>query len=560
MSFPLHSTLAELDGNVQAIEYQLDRLAAGLPVNEEQLIQTFQAACQTVTRLDEQIHSERSDAQWADRSALEHLVQELKAAAEERLNQQRRARLLDLAAELDSGRVKHRLESRTTLLNKLRSQAVEELRAQAALPGPAKELPGPNTHQWLIWAFDLQDDKDAEILATLGRDFPSVEHFTAEMEESYWLPGTEEKAGPSDSGKTPQGRPGGSSAASSTAGGSAAKSHNAGVGATTKMEASGFAEVLSRPYQQPAAKPLAAPEKTVEAASAAAPTVQPSSEPVATKVQRRSEPALPTVATAVHADALPVEAPVPKPPAEEAAVEPTLISEAVEAETQTETEKPDSFFRALLSRKRPGVTWAIAAGFLMLSALLFGVIYFLHSGSSTKPNPTVEAATANVAATPNADSAAGSVGSALAATPKPNTPNAPASASPEGNGKNALLHKQPAEGAQDSILLSVENCDRGNPKIIECWGYASNLGGANSRVSLDRVDVVDGKGNSFSLDRKGQFAFPTGQSSSIAAGSRVKFTITVPDADLEARTLTLYMDLSNPRSLEYTFRNVPVAE
>jgi hypothetical protein len=123
-----------------------------------------------------------------------------------------------------------------------------------------------------------------------------------------------------------------------------------------------------------------------------------------------------------------------------------------------------------------------------------------------------------------------------------------------------LLHRQPAEGAQDSISLSLENCGRGKPEGIECWGYVSNLGGAASRVSLDRIDIVDSHGNSFSLDRNGQFAFPTGQTSNVPPGSRVKFTVKVPDKDADARTLTLYMDLSNPRSLEYTFRDVPVAQ
>jgi hypothetical protein len=78
-------------------------------------------------------------------------------------------------------------------------------------------------------------------------------------------------------------------------------------------------------------------------------------------------------------------------------------------------------------------------------------------------------------------------------------------------------------------------------------------------VSLDRVDVVDGRGNSFSLDRNGQFAFPSGRSSDVAPGNRVRFTVKVPDRDADARTLTLYMDLSNPRNLEYTFRDIPIA-
>jgi hypothetical protein len=69
---------------------------------------------------------------------------------------------------------------------------------------------------------------------------------------------------------------------------------------------------------------------------------------------------------------------------------------------------------------------------------------------------------------------------------------------------------------------------------------------------------VDGRGNIFSLDRNGQFAFAGGRSSSVGVGEKVKYTLQVPDRDVEARTLTLYLDLSNPRSLEYTFRDVPI--
>src|SRR5580704_19197259 len=105
MSFPLLLTLANLDSSIHAVESQLDRLGAGLHVNEEHLIQTMQSACQQGTMLSQQIHAERPDARWSDREDLEELIQELKAAAEERINQQRRARLLDLAGELDAGRV-----------------------------------------------------------------------------------------------------------------------------------------------------------------------------------------------------------------------------------------------------------------------------------------------------------------------------------------------------------------------------------------------------------------------------------------------------------------------
>ena len=106
----------------------------------------------------------------------------------------------------------------------------------------------------------------------------------------------------------------------------------------------------------------------------------------------------------------------------------------------------------------------------------------------------------------------------------------------------------------------MEHCGRGTPGNVDCWGYVSNLGNESSKVSLNRIDVVDGKGNSFSVEHNGQFGFATGQSSAIPAGSRVKYTVSVPDKDKDARTFTLYVDLSSPRGLEYTFRDVPVIE
>jgi hypothetical protein len=106
----------------------------------------------------------------------------------------------------------------------------------------------------------------------------------------------------------------------------------------------------------------------------------------------------------------------------------------------------------------------------------------------------------------------------------------------------------------------MESCRRSNPESIECQGYVTNLGNEPSHITLGGVDVVDGKGNSFNLNSSGQFNFSTGRSLSIAAGSRAKYTVKVPDKDRDARTLTVYVDVNNPHGLEFTFRNVPIAE
>jgi hypothetical protein len=554
MPFPLFSTLADLDSNTQAIESQLDRLQAGLQVNEEKIVQAFQTACQTAAKLTQQIHAERPDAHWTDRVSLEQLIQELKAAADEKLNQQRRARILDLVNELDSGRVKHRLEARTTVLNKLRSQAVEELRVEGAIPQQTKELPGPAAHEWLVWAFDLDDNKDASTLAALRRDFPAVERFTAEMEESYWIP-AHRPADSRDGGSPPQAKPGGgSSASSSTAASSSSKSHSAEATATTKMQASDPAEVLARSYQ----KPPKQVNESITVEEPVAPRITRTEQEVPVRLESQSPATTPFFdAPKIRDEEKGSNALVAQAVAAEISGS-AIVQESAEEDPANETEQPATFFSRLFSRKRSAVAWAGASGFIVLSLLFFSIIYYLHDRNNAKPVPTVEAATAGTDPSAVSDTSTAPVGNVAAATPaKANTPG---SLAPASNGKTPLLNQQPAEGPQDSILLNLENCGRGTNGIIECWGYASNLGGGNSRVSLDRVDVVDSRGNSFSLDRKGQFAFPSGQSSYIAPGSRVKFTVSVPDKDLEARTLTLYMDLSNPRSLEYTFRNVPVVE
>ena len=84
-----------------------------------------------------------------------------------------------------------------------------------------------------------------------------------------------------------------------------------------------------------------------------------------------------------------------------------------------------------------------------------------------------------------------------------------------------------------------------NTQSIECWGYVSNFRDQSSEVSLFRADVVDGKGKSFTLSSNGQFDFSTGHSLNIPAGSSVKYTIKIPDKDLDAQKLTLYLDVNS---------------
>ena len=52
-----------------------------------------------------------------------------------------------------------------------------------------KELPGPEATEWLHWACNLAEENDATVFSELRTDFPALEEFAVEMEESYWVPG-----------------------------------------------------------------------------------------------------------------------------------------------------------------------------------------------------------------------------------------------------------------------------------------------------------------------------------------------------------------------------------
>jgi hypothetical protein len=206
MSSPFLAALAKLDDSLQSIQSQIECLRAGLEVNETQLGNTLADARQHSTILRDLIRGERPDAKWGDRNTLEVLIQECERAAQDRRNQQRRARLLHLADELEAGSIRHRFQARRAELDSLRLQAVGELRAEAALPEQEKELPGPGASQWLSWVCSLQDDKDAMVLTRLRKDFGGLERFAGEMEESYWEPGQAEQRSPS-SGRGPESTP-----------------------------------------------------------------------------------------------------------------------------------------------------------------------------------------------------------------------------------------------------------------------------------------------------------------------------------------------------------------
>ena len=189
MSSPISSALAKLDGDLQAVQGIVELLRAGLEVSDSQVSYSLAEACQSAATVRDLIRAESSEASWEDRRALEKLIHDLEVAAHEKRNDERRMRLLELADELEAGSVKHRSESRTSALNHLRQEAIQELRAEASIPEQEKILPGPGASAWLQWVCNLQEERDAADIQCLRTDFSALDHFAGEMEESYWVPG-----------------------------------------------------------------------------------------------------------------------------------------------------------------------------------------------------------------------------------------------------------------------------------------------------------------------------------------------------------------------------------
>lgn len=189
MSSPFSHALRKLDDSLQTIQARLDCLGAALEADDDQLSHSLTDAGQHAAILRDLIRAERPDANWSDRRSLEQLIHELETSAEASRQQQRRTKLLELANELGAGRVKHRIGRRTTELETLRLKAVKELRTEAAVSEPVKDLPGPPASEWLHWACSLKDALDASVLINLRRDFAAADRFAGEMVERYWIPG-----------------------------------------------------------------------------------------------------------------------------------------------------------------------------------------------------------------------------------------------------------------------------------------------------------------------------------------------------------------------------------
>jgi hypothetical protein len=610
MSSPFFSELNKLDGCLRTMQAQVDRLRSGLYDNEDQLKQSVAEACQHASALRSLIRAEDADAKWSDREALEHLILALEIAADEKRIEQRRTKLLELASELEAGTIKHRVSARAETLNAVRVRAVAQLRDLAARKEQDKELPGPEASQWVHWVCNLEEEKDAAALAELRENYSALDELAASIEESFWVPGqraavtlpavavaapkaesvatpkaestaaptTEAPATlPADAPEAPVAKPVAPSRVKADRLPQEVKAHF-----DKAVHTGDFSEALSLCYDPPESETESATQtappseaKMPEQLPAVAASKEPASASVSappplkyceecgrtypnrykvcpfdsTALQDLPESAPETPEIASLPDRYKVPPPVLTKASgadrtmnvvEAKASSPTPVGQSAEAAAVPPTESspadglpssaPASFatFDEVGSRRGPVVTWLAVAALVVVC----GVFLWMHFRGS------------------NSAKAATSVTNAAPATPD----------AQGASGQKPLLHIQPAEGAQDNILLSMENCERANPSGIECWGYISNQRNQDSKISLFRVNVIDGKGNSFDLSSKGQAAFSDVHDFTVPAQSKVKYSVKVPDTDKDARTLTLYLDAATPRGSEYTFRDVPVSD
>jgi protein TonB len=135
----------------------------------------------------ELVWSELPQASWQNRKQLDAHIDKIQDIQAARALEQLRSRLLALATELERGSIVHRRALRVNELNRLREQAINELRSQAGLKGAPQTLPGPQADRWIEWACGLQEPHDAESLQAIRNGFAQLDDFVANLETNMWV-------------------------------------------------------------------------------------------------------------------------------------------------------------------------------------------------------------------------------------------------------------------------------------------------------------------------------------------------------------------------------------
>ena len=191
MSSSWPSALASLDDSLSLPYASVGELKAAKSVDVEEVIQQLKAAAESGRELRTLILSELPAATWENREELGALIEEIQKRQYARNLEQLRARLLELASELEGGEIVHRRALRVQEVNQLRDQAIKELRTKALEETP-KSLPGPDAGEWIQWACRLQEPDDTESVEDLRNGFPQLDDFITNLEPDMWRA----KAGP----------------------------------------------------------------------------------------------------------------------------------------------------------------------------------------------------------------------------------------------------------------------------------------------------------------------------------------------------------------------------
>jgi protein TonB len=178
--------LASLDDSLTLPNESLGKLDAGLLIDVAEVIEQLNRAAESGRMVRELVLSELPDASWDNRAELDALLEKIEKINEAREIEQRRARLMALATELERGSIVHRRALRVSELTQLRDQAIAELRSQATSEAAPQPLPGPEVDQWLDWACGLKEPEDSEPLRILQGGFARLDDFVASLEPDMW--------------------------------------------------------------------------------------------------------------------------------------------------------------------------------------------------------------------------------------------------------------------------------------------------------------------------------------------------------------------------------------
>ncbi len=184
MSILWPHTRDSLSDSLSSISAALNELHAARPVDIEELMKQFELAAESARNLRSLIAAEMPAASWQTEEELQTVIETIERNVEIRTL---RSRLKALVDELEHGEVVHRRASRVSQLNRLREEAIAELRLETELQENPSVLPGPEAAKWVEWACNLKEPEDLESIQILRHRFPELEAFISHLEPGMWI-------------------------------------------------------------------------------------------------------------------------------------------------------------------------------------------------------------------------------------------------------------------------------------------------------------------------------------------------------------------------------------